>query len=192
NPEMDKISTAVTVCVRAFSDLPGPTYFSLALPSQDNGFVIWKVKQTYSLSVLGQVTHFLDFVQDNPNGWNSVCVTWDSITGLAQFWVNGFPSSRKGCKAGSSLTGTPKIILGQEQDSYGGGFDIKAAFVGMLTDVHMWDSVLSPGQIAHYSHGGQFKPGNVINWNSLDYSINGYVIVESKETSYKVCNSHNV
>lgn len=186
-PGLDKIMFTVSVCLRSFSDISrAQSLFSLSLPSTDNGFLIFKSKQgVYELYVLGATESFLG-LQDEPNVWNSICATWDASTGLSQLWVNGIPSSRKGNKAGSSLMGTPKIILGQEQDTYGGNFDSSQSFVGMLTDVHMWDSVLSPAQIAYYTSGGQFQPGNVLNWNSLEFTKNGNVVVESKETSYKV------
>ncbi|KAM9454939.1 serum amyloid P-component-like [Clarias gariepinus] len=188
NPEMNKIFFTVTVCLRVFSDISRfQSPFSLSLPSCDNAFSIFKENHVYILNILNEGQNFWG-LKDEYNVWNSVCATWDASTGLAQVWVNGIPSSRKGIKAGGSLTGIPKIILGQEQDSYGGHFDAAQSFVGMLTDVHMWDSVLSPDQIAYYSHGGQFTPGNVINWNSLEFSTNGYVVVESKETSHEVGN----
>ncbi|KAF4075327.1 hypothetical protein AMELA_G00233370 [Ameiurus melas] len=181
SPETNKIFFAVTVCLRAFSDISrAQSLFSLSLPSTDNGFLVYKLKQgVYILNILGKEDRFWGF-QDESNVWNSVCATWDASAGLAQLWVNGIPSSRKGIKAGSSLTGTPKIILGQEQDSYGGKFDAGQSFVGMLTDVHMWDFVLSPNQIASYAYGGTFQPGNVLKWNSLEFSRNGYVVIESK------------
>ncbi|KAB5523594.1 hypothetical protein PHYPO_G00154420 [Pangasianodon hypophthalmus] len=186
SPEVNKIFFTVTVCLRAFSDISrAQSLFSISLPSTDNGFIIYKPKQgVYNLHVLGQAAEFWG-LQDESNVWNSVCATWDANTGLAQLWVNGKPSSRKGIKAGSSLIGIPKIILGQEQDSYGGGFDTAQSFVGMLTDVHMWDSVLSPDQIAYYTYGGKFQPGNVLNWNSLEFNKSGYVIIESQKTSHK-------
>ncbi|XP_053471694.1 serum amyloid P-component [Ictalurus furcatus] len=189
SPETNKIFFAVTVCLRAFSDISrAQSLFSLSLPSTDNGFLIYKQKQgAYSVYVLGQSAEFWG-LQDESNVWNSVCATWDASTGLAQLWVNGIPSSRKGIKAGSSLTGAPKIILGQEQDSYGGKFDTVQSFVGMLTDVHMWDFVLSPHQITYYTYGGMIQPGNVLKWNSLEFSRNGYVVIENKETSRKAGN----
>ncbi|XP_053333338.1 serum amyloid P-component-like [Clarias gariepinus] len=185
NPEMNKIFTTVTVCLRVFSDISrAQSLFSLALPSTANAFLFFREKQGhYILHILDGTAHFWG-LKDEYNVWKSMCATWDANTGLAQIWVNGIPSSRKGLKQGGSLTGIPKIILGQEQDSYGGRFDAAQSFVGMLTDVHMWDSVLSPDQIVYYSYGGQFKPGNVINWNSLKFSTSGYVVVESKETSH--------
>ncbi|KAG7315988.1 hypothetical protein KOW79_020854 [Hemibagrus wyckioides] len=187
SPELNKIMFTVSVCLRSFSDISrAQSLFSLSLPSADNGFLIYKLKQgVYILNILGVEGTFWG-LQEEPNVWNSICATLDATTGLSQLWVNGIPSSRKGIKAGSSLMGIPKIILGQEQDSYGGKFDTAQSFVGMLTDVHMWDSVLSPAQIAYYTSGRQFQPGNVLNWNSLEFTKNGYVVVESKETSYKV------
>ncbi|MCI4393862.1 hypothetical protein PGIGA_G00162670 [Pangasianodon gigas] len=188
-PELNKNSTftALTVCLRAFSDLSrGQSLFSLALPSHHNAFLIFKLKQGEYRVHVGEPLADYWGLQDELNVWNSVCATWDAKTGLAQLWVNGNPSSRKGLSRGGSLTGTPKIILGQEQDSYGGGFDTAQSFVGMLTDVHMWDSVLSPDQIAYYSYGGQFQPGNVLSWNSLEFDKNGYVIIECTKTTQKI------
>ncbi|XP_062866943.1 uncharacterized protein LOC134329592 [Trichomycterus rosablanca] len=188
-PEVDKTFVSVTVCLRAFSDISrAQSLFSLSVPSNDNAFLIFKPKQgVYEFYVLGQMAEFWG-LQDDLNVWNSVCATWDGTTGLVQLWVNGNPSSRKGVKNAGSLTETPKIILGQEQDSYGGSFDSTQSFVGMLTDVHMWDSVLSPDQITYYTYGLTFQPGNVLNWNSLQFAKNGNVIVESQKTSQKAVN----
>lgn len=55
------------------------------------------------------------------NMWMSLCGSWDSATGLSQVWINGKQSARKlGYTAGSVVNGKPIIILGQEQDAYGG------------------------------------------------------------------------
>ncbi|KAI5625945.1 jeltraxin [Silurus asotus] len=190
NPDVNKIFFTVSVCLRAFSDIGrAQSMFSLSLPSNDNAFLIFKPKQgVYNLYVLGEAVEFIG-LQDESNVWNSVCATWDASTGLAQLWVNGNPSVRKGVKPGSSITGIPKIILAQEQDNYGGGFDTAQSFVGMLTDVHMWDSVLPPDEIAYYMYGGQFNPGNVLNWNSLEFIKNGYVVIESQKLSSKAGSS---
>lgn len=68
----------------------------------------------------------------------------------------------------------------QEQDSYGGGYDLKQSFVGMMADVHMWDHTLSPCEIHKYVDGLNFTPGNVLNWGALEFQITGKVIVEDK------------
>ncbi len=39
------------------------------------------------------------------------------------------------------------LILGQEQDAYGGFFDLNQAFSGEITQLEMWESVLSNSAI---------------------------------------------
>ena len=69
----------------------------------------------------------------------------------------------------------------QEQDSHGGGFDLEQSFVGMMTDVHMWNLVLSPCEIQRYVEDLPFySPGNVINWKALNYQIFGKIFVNDK------------
>ena len=115
---------------------------------------------------------------DELNGWNSFCATWESSTGLTQVWVNGKPSSRKSVFKGGSLRGTPVIVLGQDQDAYGGQFSSNDALIGQLTDVHMWDRVISPCEITQFSEKKIVEGGNVINWEALDYTVFGNVIEE--------------
>ncbi|XP_033983398.1 C-reactive protein-like [Trematomus bernacchii] len=127
-------------------------------------------------------TH-MDFIgQDYKlNTWHSLCSTWDSGSGLFQMWLDGQPSSRRFMSAGSSISGPIIIVLGQDQDSHGGGFDIAHSFVGMMSDVHMWDHVLSPCEIQNYVHHLNFPPGNVLNWNELEFQIIGRVLIEDKQ-----------
>lgn len=68
----------------------------------------------------------------------------------------------------------------QEQDSHGGGFDIKQSFVGMMSDVHMWDYILSPCEIHSYMDDLNFTPGNVLNWRALEFQISDRVLIEDK------------
>ncbi|KAM4735249.1 C-reactive protein-like [Anableps anableps] len=110
--------------------------------------------------------------------WHSVCSTWDAESGLGQLWFDGKPSVRKFI-SGSPIS-QPIVVLGQEQDSYGGGFDIKQSFVGMTSDVHMWDYVRSPCEIQRYVDNLNFSPGNVLNWMALTFDITGRVLIEDK------------
>jgi len=69
----------------------------------------------------------------------------------------------------------------QDQDSHGGGFDIKQSFVGMMSDVHMWDYVLSPCDIQNYADYLNFPAGNVLDWKALSFQITGRVLIEEKQ-----------
>uniref|UniRef100_A0A3B3XNT1 Pentraxin family member n=1 Tax=Poecilia mexicana TaxID=48701 RepID=A0A3B3XNT1_9TELE len=174
---------AVTVCLRFFTDLKRHhSLFSLALPSFDNAFLLFKSANldSFQMWVRSMAANFegLDF---KLNKWQSVCATWDAASGLAQLWVDGKPSSRKFTSSGSNINGPIIIALGQEQDSYGGKFDIKQSFVGMMTDVHMWDYVRSSCEIQNYVDNLNFSPGNVLNWKALMFEITGRVLTENKQ-----------
>ncbi|XP_039476023.1 serum amyloid P-component-like [Oreochromis aureus] len=114
------------------------------------------------------------------NTWQSICTTWDSESELVQLWLNGKPSIKK--FIGGSVITDPIVIVGQEQDSHGGGFDINQSFVGMMSDVHMWNYVLSPCEIQRFVEDLNFTPGNVINWRALEFEVTGRVLVENKIT----------
>ncbi|KAF5928954.1 hypothetical protein HPG69_002728 [Diceros bicornis minor] len=57
------------------------------------------------------------------------------------------PQQNFRAEAGLLSGAHPKIVLGQEQDSYGGGFDKSQSFVGDVGDWYIRDSVLSPEEI---------------------------------------------
>ncbi|XP_067456234.1 C-reactive protein-like [Thunnus thynnus] len=172
--------SAATVCLRSFTDLSrGHVLFSLATPTAPNAFLIFKLPDLFDLFVMDKRTQFRG--QDYKlNAWHSICSTWDSASGLVQLWFDGNPSIRK--YVGGSKISSPIIMLGQEQDSYGGGFDIKQSFVGMMSDVHMWDYVISPCEIQRYVDDLNFTPGNVLNWRALEFQITGRVLIEDKQT----------
>ncbi|XP_062373896.1 serum amyloid P-component-like [Sardina pilchardus] len=111
--------------------------------------------------------------------WNSICATWKPDSKLSQIWINGNPSEKK-AHSRATLYENPTIILGQEQDSVGGGFNLDQSFAGKMTDVHMWDYVLSACEIRRFARDFYFTPGNVLNWKALDYSTTGSVSVEDK------------
>ncbi|XP_008430936.2 C-reactive protein-like [Poecilia reticulata] len=176
---------AVTVCFRFFTDLKrAHSLFSLALPSFDNAFLFYNLASldSFQMWVRNTAANFegLDF---KLNKWQSVCATWDAASGLVQLWVDGKPSSRKFTNSGSNINGPIIIALGQEQDSHGGGFDVKQSFVGMMSDLHMWDYKLSPCEIQKYTNGRGYAKGNVLNWNSLEFQIVGRVLIENKQNA---------
>ncbi|XP_073340889.1 C-reactive protein-like [Pagrus major] len=177
---------AVTVCLRSFTDhRRDQSLFSLATPSGDNQFLMFKKAADDRLDIWAR-NHWSDFSGLNYkiNTWLSICSTWDAVSGLAQVWIDGKPSNRKFISSGSNINGPIIIVLGQEQDSHGGGFDIKQSFVGMMSDVHMWDYVISPREIQNYANLFiSFTPGNVLNWRALEFQTTGRVLIEDEQWS---------
>ncbi|CAB1334248.1 unnamed protein product [Coregonus sp. 'balchen'] len=60
-----------------------------------------------------------------------------------------------------------------DQDSFSGRFDQQQSFVGLLTDVHMWDYMLSPCEIQRCTNQINFTPGDMLNWKALDFQTTG-------------------
>ncbi|XP_008275285.1 serum amyloid P-component-like [Stegastes partitus] len=174
--------SAITVCHRTFTDLNRDhALFSMAVSSSSNAFLIFwdatnKEMEPHVRDTKAEYRGF-DY---KPNMWHSICTTWDSQTGFVQMWFDGQPSIKKYVSAVSNIRGTPIIILGQEQDSYGGGFHDKQSFVGMVSDVHMWDYALSSCEIQRYFNELNFTPGNVLNWGAMEFTKTDKVIKEEK------------
>nr|ANM86013.1 serum amyloid P component [Cynoglossus semilaevis] len=168
----------VTVCLRFLTDLNRAySLFSMSTPTVENAFLIYGEPANHVLHVYsgsGPTFHAVPFPQ---NTWHSLCSTWGHGSGVAQIWLNGKPYVKK-FVTNQPIGGKPISILGQEQDSYGGGFDAAQSFVGMISDVHMWDQVLTPTEIKSYMNHRHVTPGNVFNWRSLQYEITGLVLVD--------------
>nr|XP_057940834.1 C-reactive protein-like [Doryrhamphus excisus] len=173
---------AVTVCLRFFTDLTRSyALFSLATPKRYNSFMLLKLnrKDVIRVHVRDGSTDFLS-LSFPPNSWHSMCATWNSQNGMVQLWVDGKQTVKRFIQSGQPISGEFITILGQEQDTYGGGFDASQSFIGMISRLHVWDYVLSAAEIRRYVEDANFSPGNVLNWRSLDYEIVGSVLVEEE------------
>ncbi|XP_062320579.1 C-reactive protein-like isoform X2 [Osmerus eperlanus] len=194
NPESTQTSiNTTTVCLRFFTDSCGSSsLFSLASPEQANSLLLWRDEpNVYYVLVNNQALRFPG-LKSELNQWNSICATWETTTGLAQVWLNSKPSPRKSVSPGYRIDGVPSIVLGQEQDSYGGSFDAAESFVGSLTDVYMWNSVLSPKEIQYYMTGVVVRPGNVVDWRHIVFNRTDAVVEETSVLGFAQDCSHGM
>ncbi|XP_053133240.1 C-reactive protein-like [Hemicordylus capensis] len=178
-PPLPPPLTCYTVCMRFVSDLTR-TYalFSYATKAHDNEILIHHdAPHIYSLFMRGGVVTFnVTEKQASPTGWEHVCVSWEASSGLVAFWWNRQPLPRKTLMKGQTISTEASILLGQEQDAFGGGFNINQSFVGEMEDVNMWVRVLSPTEVCQ-AWDRRPVPDPLINWRALDYEIKGKVIV---------------
>uniref|UniRef100_H0VFC7 Pentraxin family member n=1 Tax=Cavia porcellus TaxID=10141 RepID=H0VFC7_CAVPO len=164
--------------VNLITKLETPLLFSYNTPGKDNELLIYKEKLgEYSLYIGG--TKVTARVPEEILAPVHICTSWESSSGIAEFWINGKPLVKKGLKRGYSVAAHPKIILGQEQDSYGGKFDRGQSFLGEIGDVYMWDSVLSPDDVQAVYYGS-YVNGSILNWQALNYELNDYVIIKPR------------
>ncbi|XP_063295137.1 C-reactive protein-like [Pelobates fuscus] len=174
-PEQPRPLRSFTVCLRSFTELTEYSLFSLATAIEDNALLIYPLSEnTVSVYVGNEAISFK--VDEGLHEWKHTCVSWNSDTGVIQLWVNGKLYPRKVCNRGYSFPASTRIILGQEQDSFGGKFDKCQSFAGEISDVHMWDCVLSSENIQKVLL--KEMNGNVLNWRSLKFQSKGNVLIE--------------
>lgn len=168
-----------TVCLRSYTDLTRPhSLFSYATKAQDNEILLFKPKPTeYRFYVGGKSVTFR--VPESRGDWEHVCASWESATGIAEFWLNGKPWPRKGLQRGYAVGAEAVIMLGQEQDAFGGGFDVYNSFTGELADVHLWDMGLSPDKMRAAYQSLRLPPA-LLAWRSLSYETKGDVVVKPR------------
>ncbi|XP_034566945.1 pentraxin fusion protein-like isoform X2 [Notolabrus celidotus] len=107
-----------------------------------------------------------------------LCFTWDSLTGATTLFMNGYSSVTKIYKKGYTVQAGGKVILGQDPDTYLGNFDINQSFVGEISDVDLWDSVLSYSSIrdlVHWERTSTSPWANVLNWETAKLTYHGKV-----------------
>lgn len=184
-PSNSSTLVSATFCLRVFTDFDHYEFalFSTATAKQSRSFTLIRlgVEKRYQIVVDGNVVDFYGLPFDL-NKWNSICVTLDGKPGLSQIFVNGIHSLKKEHRPGVSIADNPIIILGLNQNNYGGELERKKGFVGQMRDVNMWDYVFSPCEIKNYMQGLVNIKGTNLGWTNMDFSYHGGVQLENYET----------
>ncbi|XP_012687911.2 serum amyloid P-component-like isoform X1 [Clupea harengus] len=160
---------AFTVCLRIIAEAtPGAAIFTLTT-SNSATLTLRSMPSGYELTV-GQASKNLQPVSAIPSfgklwPWTSLCVTWDSNTGMTQMWKDGKMSVRKGMWRGQNFYGPATMTL--------------SGFEGQVTDIHMWDKVLPLSGLRSYNQGWGYPFGNMLSWRDMGYTSQGYAILEN-------------
>ncbi|KAM6963084.1 adhesion G protein-coupled receptor D2 [Aplochiton taeniatus] len=101
--------------------------------------------------------------------WHSVCVSWNQHGGQWALFADGAPLS-KGDRLYSADSIGPDglFIIGKEQDTLGGSFKKDESFSGNITQLNIWERVLSDGEI--HSMEKECSPvssGLVFKWSGV-------------------------
>ncbi|XP_063687907.1 C-reactive protein 3.3-like [Bolinopsis microptera] len=91
-------------------------------------------------------------VTDQLGTWRHVCYTWSLTTRAASVYYDGLLLRSSTTPSGKKLGLDGYIVLGNEFDTYGGGFD--DAFGGELFKVNMFDKELSAAEVKEMTDGG--------------------------------------
>ena len=74
--------------------------------------------------------------------WHHLAMTWTNSGELRLYKDGALAVSSNGFKTGTALRDFGSLVLGQDQDSFGGGFDVNQALEGMLDEVRLWSEAL--------------------------------------------------
>jgi len=155
-PNMQPFSEAFSLCSWIRKARPGSNshWFSYAVSSNDNEIC---------LTDEGSVNAILDWATrinvraqaDVTAGvWYHYCLCWSLSSRTATVHHNGRQTGSFITASGRRLTADGYLVLGQEQDSYGGGFDSSQLFGGELHKTNIFSKKLSSSEVSElYSAG---------------------------------------
>uniref|UniRef100_UPI00398EE43F sushi, von Willebrand factor type A, EGF and pentraxin domain-containing protein 1 n=1 Tax=Pristiophorus japonicus TaxID=55135 RepID=UPI00398EE43F len=126
----------------------------------------------------------------NDGKWHHITVTWNSKDGAWRVYIDGNVSDGgKGLSTGSSIPGGGALVLGQEQDQRGEGFNPAESFVGSLSQLNIWDYVLTPHQVKLLATAcpDDLKKGNILAWPDFVSGIVGRVRKDSRSVFCADC-----
>ncbi|XP_056144585.1 neuronal pentraxin-2 [Lampris incognitus] len=164
------------------------TPLSYAVPDQPNELVLLQGLHTPTELLVNDKVAQLP-LNLSRGSWQHLCVTWSQKGGVWQAYQGGkLRGEGHGLAPGHLLRPGGVLILGQEQDSLGGGFDSSQALVGELSQVGLWDRVLTPAQVASLARCGKVTPGAVAPWMQKGVGVYGGATKEPGEP----CSKHSV
>ncbi|XP_028912568.1 neuronal pentraxin-1 [Ornithorhynchus anatinus] len=167
---------AFTVCMWLKSNAsPGVgTPFSYAVPGQANELVLIEWGNNPMEILINDKVAKLPFVI-NDGKWHHICITWTTRDGVWEAYQDGTQGGNgENLAPYHPIKPQGVLVLGQEQDTLGGGFDATQAFVGELAHFNVWDRKLTPGEIYNLATCSTKAPaGNVIAWAETNIDIYG-------------------
>ncbi|AWP06634.1 putative G-protein coupled receptor 144-like [Scophthalmus maximus] len=166
--------SSVSVCVRVKWDPVWnevSTIFSYAAPVFTNEFQLRGQVDVQERILLALIIHgkHLPYKASFPNdgGWHHICVTWHRNSGQWAIYVDGvLKDMGSGTDTSRDIHGDGILILGQDQDSFGGNFT--EPFFGAITDLNVWNMSLETRHVNALNACYPLTQEELFTWN-LDH-----------------------
>ncbi|NWV59714.1 NPTX1 protein, partial [Malurus elegans] len=171
-PEMYAFSICMWIKSSASPGMGTP--FSYAVPGQANELVLIEWGNNPMEILINDKVAKLPFAI-NDGKWHHICVTWTTRDGVWEAYQDGTQTGNgENLAPYHPIKPQGVLVLGQEQDTLGGGFDATQAFVGELAHFNVWDRKLSPGEVYGLATcSSKALAGNVIAWAETNIDIYG-------------------
>lgn len=105
--------------------------------------------------------------------WQHLAITWDRYNtydaGTVKVYHNGqYINNDKDLSKDKNLDSNGKLIVGQTQGSFGGGFDNSKLMVGHLNGLNIWSRVLTDNEIKGlHQNCTTSHEGDVVKWSDI-------------------------
>jgi hypothetical protein len=133
----------------------GQGIVSGANSGNDNEYLIWLQNDTEFRLYIGnnngsQVNWAILSMADDR--WHHVAVVRNQTAGQAELFIDGLSQGTRAATMASLEIAPGGLVLGQDQDSVGGGFASAEAFHGLLDELRVWEGVRNAAQIRAGMH----------------------------------------
>ncbi|KAM9770676.1 LOW QUALITY PROTEIN: neuronal pentraxin-1-like [Menidia menidia] len=185
-PEM--FSFSVCLWIRSNASPGVGTPFSYAVPGQANEMVLIEWGNNPMEFLINDKVAKLPFLI-NDGKWHHLCITWTTRDGMWEAFQDGVTrGSGENLAPYHPIKPDGVLVLGQEQDTLGGGFDATQAYVGELANLNIWNRKLSVAEIYSLATCGSRSPaGNVFSWTESNIEIFG----GATKWTFEPCRSRN-
>ncbi|KAI3352737.1 hypothetical protein L3Q82_019321, partial [Scortum barcoo] len=171
-PEMYSFSVCLWIKSNASPGVGTP--FSYAVPGQANELVLIEWGNNPMEILINDKVAKLPFLI-NDGKWHHLCITWTTRDGMWEAFQDGvMRGNGENLAPYHPIKPEGVLVLGQEQDTLGGGFDATQAFVGELANLNIWNRKLSIAEIYNLATCNSKAPaGNVFSWTESNIEIFG-------------------
>ncbi|KAK1885620.1 Neuronal pentraxin-1, partial [Dissostichus eleginoides] len=185
-PEMYSFSVCLWIKSNASPGVGTP--FSYAVPGQTNELVLIEWGNNPMEILINDKVAKLPFLI-NDGKWHHLCITWTTRDGMWEAFQDGvMRGSGENLAPYHPIKPEGVLVLGQEQDTLGGGFDATQAYVGELANLNIWNRKLSIAEIYNLATcNSKAAAGNVFSWTESNIEIFG----GATKWTFEPCHSLN-
>uniref|UniRef100_A0A146PJU9 Carbonic anhydrase 6 n=1 Tax=Fundulus heteroclitus TaxID=8078 RepID=A0A146PJU9_FUNHE len=175
---------AFTVCMHVLLKAGGVhTVISYSSGGHDNELMVSISQDTSAMEVgLWIGNEFVNMPHNTKTqDWANYCITWSSHSGGVDLWINGMVGESRHLQSSYIISHGGTFILGKDQDGFLGVSNADG-FVGKMTDVNVWDYVLTKAEIRDQFLCGKNSTvvGNMLSWGSSKFSMYGGVQLDNQ------------
>jgi len=122
--------------------------------------------------------------------WRFVCIVYDAYKDMFKVYANGEKvesGSFAGDREVQPVDPGGILIMGQDQDNLGGGFDRRQSFSGIIAQLNIWDFALEDYAVENIAECRADNYGNIIQWKREKFELGPDHIEYSTMPLYELC-----